>query len=643
MMKKNTYKELEQKVKTLQSAEDECQKAVKVIEEYINSLPGLFYVLDKEGMVRWNREWNIIGGYKDEEIKGRYGVFFFEGDDRKRAKEFAAKVFRDGASSFEASLMTKDGRRIPYYFTGTRKRLDGKDYLVGLGIDITERKKEEKERQRLQKQLQQSYRIKAIGTLAGGIAHKFNNALCEITGNIELFKMANPNSKDIDKYMDRMLASVSNMSNLSNQLLAYAEGGKYQPKAMSLSDVIDSTLAIIITRKLASAIRVETDIPSDISDITGDQAQIQMLISAIIENAAESIEKKGRIRILVRDEDVDDEFAKDYLGLKPGSYVCMRVIDDGKGMDEETSRRIFEPFFTTNFYGRGLGMAAAYGIVKNHYGWIGVDSEPGKGTTVSIYLPAVKKQAQRIETGNVLAYTGKGNILIIEDEEMVMTLGKVMLEKMGHKVLTAGNGKEALDILKTFNGVIDVVLLDMGLPDIRGKELYPMLMAIRPKLKVIIFSGYSIDGPAREVLNAGANAFIQKPFVYSDLFKKVNEMMDRRQFKRFQARGDASVILKSSPLLVLNIMNISKGGLAFTHGKNDFPVDKRDQKDELAIHQAGKDPLLDHIPCRVVTDQPQPDDASTGPAGRMRCGVEFDSLSPDQMAGLDHVIASIAH
>ncbi len=409
MNQKPTYEDLVKKVNALKNVELECKKTLsllkesekkykdllegllkekKLSEDFINSLPGLFYVLDRNGMVRWNREWNIVGGYADNELAGIYGTVFFEGADRERAQEFAINVFRKGASHFEADFLTKSGRRIPYYFTGIRKKLNGKDHLIGLGLDITDRKQEEKEKQRLQQQLHQSYRIKAIGTLAGGIAHKFNNALCEITGNIELFKRANPDCNGIDKYMDRMLSSVRRMSDLSNHLLAYAEEGKYQPKIMSLCDLIDITLPIVIGKKPATAARVETDIPSGISRISGDQAQIQMIVSAVIENALEAIDQSGRIRIILRNEIVNNISAKEHPGINPGPYVCLRVIDNGKGMDEEAKRRIFEPFFTTHIFGRGLGMAAAYGIVKNHDGWIDVESQPGKGTVVSIYLPA---------------------------------------------------------------------------------------------------------------------------------------------------------------------------------------------------------------------------------------------------------------
>jgi CheY-like chemotaxis protein len=200
-------------------------------------------------------------------------------------------------------------------------------------------------------------------------------------------------------------------------------------------------------------------------------------------------------------------------------------------MNEETNKRVFEPFFTTKAEGRGLGLAAAYGIVKNHNGWISVDSELGKGTVVKIYLPAVEapvkedaKSKQRAELTK-----GQGTILVIEDEELVMKVTREILEKMGYRVLEARTGQEAIDVVKTFDGDIDLAMLDILLPDISGDIIYPLLMKVRPNLKVIVFSGYSIDGPAQKILNAGAEDFMQKPFAIVDLSEKLKKILGGEQ------------------------------------------------------------------------------------------------------------------
>ncbi|MCF8130554.1 MAG: response regulator, partial [Deltaproteobacteria bacterium] len=198
---------------------------------------------------------------------------------------------------------------------------------------------------------------------------------------------------------------------------------------------------------------------------------------------------------------------------------------DGKGMDERTKDRIFEPFFTTKFQGRGLGMAAAYGIVKNHNGWIGVDSEPGEGTHVKIYLPMTKQKADESTQNGPAIKKGFGTILLIEDDEMVTEVTREGIQKMGYEVLTASAGREAVELVGTLNGGIDLALLDFKLPDMEAKQVFSELKARLPGLKVIVCSGYSIDGPAREILEAGADGFLQKPFRFAVLSEKIDEIL----------------------------------------------------------------------------------------------------------------------
>jgi K+-sensing histidine kinase KdpD len=255
------------------------------------------------------------------------------------------------------------------------------------------------------------------------------------------------------------------MSRLTAQLLAYAEGGKYQPQDLKLDAFVIQTLSIL-QHDLSPKVRVERHFPKDISYIKADYAQMQMVLSAILANANEAIEDVGLIRITAENKDLDEDFTKQHPGLKPGYYVCLTIEDDGKGMDEETRSGIFEPFFTTKFQGRGMGMAAVYGIVRNHDGWISVDSELGKGTTVKIYLPAIEVETIKPKKAKAEVATGSGTILMIEDEDVVIEVTQAMLEMLGYRVMTAKTGKDAIHIAKTFDGDIDLALLDIKLPDI---------------------------------------------------------------------------------------------------------------------------------------------------------------------------------
>ncbi|MCJ7687526.1 MAG: response regulator, partial [Desulfobacteraceae bacterium] len=360
---------------------------------------------------------------------------------------------------------------------------------------------------------------------AGGVAHEFNNALMGIMGNIELLQMDLSEDEGRKKYFEAMKGSGHRMSRLTDQLLAYARGGKYQPRDLKLDGFVIQTLPIL-RHNLSPAVRMETHFQKDLSYIKADYAQMQMVLSAILANSNEGIEDEGFIRITAENKDVDAGFAKQHPGLKPGPYVCLTIEDDGKGMDEETRSGIFEPFFTTKFQGRGMAMAAVYGIVKNHDGWISVDSELGKGTTVRIYLPAIEIEIGKPKKAKVEVATGSGTILMIEDEDVVIEVTQAMLEMLGYRVMVAKTGKDAVHIAETFDGQIDLALLDIKLPDIEGGKVYPLIMEARPDLKVIVFSGFAIEGPARKILEAGAQDFIQKPFSIATLSEKVKKVLD---------------------------------------------------------------------------------------------------------------------
>ncbi len=598
-------------------------------EEYINSLPGLFYVFDDMRLVTWNSELKRVTGYTDEELTGKLGTDFVADKDKPLMRDTMQKAYLEGAGEAESDLKTKQGRYLPFFFTGVRKKLDGKDYIIGLGIDNTERKRVEAERQRLQEKLQQSYKMEAIGALAGGIAHKFNNYLSGISGNIELLKILHPSISTLDKYTDRINTSIFNMANLSNQLLAYAEGGKYRPKILSLVDFIENALSII-THKLPRTTQVETDLPGDALSIEGDPIQIQMILSAVIENAAEAIDDDGSIRIIVTKEQWEDIIGSDRIYHKPGPYIRLKVVDNGKGMDQETQRRIFEPFFTTHLQGRGLGMAAVYGIVKNHNGWIDIQSGIGKGTEVSICFPAVEKQIEKPVKSATQYYRGSGTILLIEDEDMFVEVGTVMLQNMGYHVLIAKCGKDAIHIARTFDGDIAVAIMDMGLPDIDGKDLYAKLMEIRPEMKVIVCSGYSIDGPVREVLDAGARDFIQKPFTFSELSFKLLQVNERRKFKRYKIRNNAGAVFKAYPSLKGRIIDISKGGLSFSCSEKGMKAVTLKGADALTIKVNNADFYIDDLPCSIITDVIMHDDNAKGEGISVRCCIQFGDMTPDQ-------------
>ncbi|OQY06635.1 MAG: hypothetical protein B6I22_04885 [Desulfobacteraceae bacterium 4572_123] len=378
----------------------------------------------------------------------------------------------------------------------------------------------------LQTQLQQAQKMDAISTLAGGIAHQFNNILSGITGNTELLQIEYEGDKKIKEFSERLFGLTRRMTGLTSQLLAYARGGKYQERQLSVCQLVEETLPLI-KHSINRSIKVVTDLKKDIPIIKADATQLQMVFSAVMSNASEAIEESGSIRVAVQKKDVDAKYAMRHPGLKVGQYVRLTVEDDGKGLDKESKERIFEPFYSTKLQGRGLGMAASYGAIINHGGWIEIDSEPGKGAVVSIYLPVSADTEEIVLRGEkevAEISKGKGTILIIDDEEEVLETSLLALEHLGYRVLTAKTGMEAISIVETAGKDIDLAILDIGLPDIRGDIVCQRIQELQPKIKVVVSTGYMVEDITDD-LKIKAQSFIQKPFSMSEMAMKLKDAL----------------------------------------------------------------------------------------------------------------------
>ncbi len=381
------------------------------------------------------------------------------------------------------------------------------------------------EKAKIESQVGHTRKMEAIAALAGGVAHEFNNALNVITGSIELLKMSHSDDAIIMKNVNRMLASSDRMVHLTSQLLAYARGGKYRPDIMSLGLFVKQSLPIL-QHTIKNTIHLETDLDQDRFRIEADSVQMQMVLSDILTNASEAIEKEGVIRITTQDLFVDQTLLKEHPELKLGPYVCLTIQDNGEGMNAETLAKVFEPFFTTKFHGRGLSLAAVYGIIKNHNGFISLDSELGTGATVRIYIPAKLISPAETIAQDEIPNKGVGTILVIEDEEIIRDVTETLLIHLGYSVLMAQNGAEAVALAKTYEGEIDLALLDIGLPDMKCDQLYSLIIEARPNMKVVVCSGFSLDGPVQRILNAGAQSFIQKPYTLSTLSVKLKKALE---------------------------------------------------------------------------------------------------------------------
>ncbi len=308
--------------------------------------------------------------------------------DIRANKSAFEDLMRNGYIRYEhLPLETKDGRRIEVEFISNTYQVGRKQTIQCNIRDISQRKEYERNRNRLESQLKQAQKMAAVAALAGGMAHLFNNELTIITSGLNLLE-ENGINQETDEYLQLMAMAVDRMSCLTRELLAYARGSKYRIETILLSDLVRESL-LLLRPLFKKSITIETEIPADLPSIQANKAQMQMALNAILTNASEAVETQGLIRIIGRKEAMTDERVKHFSGLAPGIYASLTVEDNGKGMGEETRNRVFEPFFTTHFPGRGLSMAAVYGIVKNHDGWISVESQLGMGTIVKVRLPAL--------------------------------------------------------------------------------------------------------------------------------------------------------------------------------------------------------------------------------------------------------------
>jgi PAS domain S-box-containing protein len=396
--------------------------------------------------------------------------------------------------------------------------------VLELVLPITERKEAEAAQQRMSEKLEEARKTEAIATLAGGIAHQFNNALAVITGNVELMKHDYQNDPHISTYASPIDSATKRMAQLTSQLLAYAKGGKYKEHLCDMSEVVQSTLSFV-KHTIPETLTVNTILNEDLPQVKIDTTQIQMVVSSIVSNAVEASEPNGQINIFCKSVMVTSDNRDQHDNVPPGRYVFFATADTGMGMDEETIKRIFDPFFTTKFEGRGLGMAAVYGIIKNHGGHIHVTSQPEEGTEVCIYLPAQEESDTVLADDKDLPIKGSGTILLVEDEVDIVEISQALLKRIGYSVLIATTAHEAIEIICHTEVQFDAVLLDLVLTDMDGAAIYPHIRAHRPLAKVIICSGYDQDGSTQKLLDAGADGFLHKPFTLTELSKMLNQVL----------------------------------------------------------------------------------------------------------------------
>ena len=376
-------------------------------------------------------------------------------------------------------------------------------------------------------QLHEAQKMEAIGTLAGGIAHDFNNLLMGIQGRISLMLMDYNSDYPHYKHLKRIETIIERGADLTRQLLGFAMGGKYEVRPTDINDLIGKCSEMFARTK--KEIRICGKYQKDIRTVEIDRGQIEQVLLNLYVNAWQAMPGGGELYLETENVTLDESYVKAF-NIEPGYYIKISVTDNGIGMDEATSQRIFEPFFTTKEIGKGtgLGLASAYGIIKNHKGIINVSSEKEKGTTFSIYLPASVKELTEEKQLPCELLKGTETVLFVDDEEMIREVGGALLRQLGYKVLSAGNGKEAVEVYSNNKDKIDIVVLDMIMPEMGGDKTYDKMKEINPDIKVLLSSGYSVNGNATKILERGCDGFIQKPFSMKQLSKSIREILDKR-------------------------------------------------------------------------------------------------------------------
>ena len=505
--------------------EDDCSGEITV--ELLSAKRHFEAILNalSEGILELNLDAKILYanpvaaslfGISEEKLLTSNLIELFRGTNRSRIKDLLDTVADAPQTVVREFSVNLNGKQFSLNILPVKD--DEKKSIIVILSDITGQKQ-------IEAQLRQAQKMEALGTLASGIAHNFNNLLMGIQGNASLMLLGAPSDHSSNERLLTIEKLVQNGSKLTSQLLVYAREGRYEVKPVNLNKLVKKISDTFgMTRK---EMRVHRELAEDLFSVKADEGQIEQVLLNVFVNSADAMPKGGELILRTRNVTQND-IERRHPDKKELNYALLTVTDNGVGMDGKTKERIFEPFFTTKDMGRGtgLGLATAYGIINDHGGYMEVDSEIAKGTTFSIYMPAIDQKVQKKGEDSEKIIEGSETIMIVDDEEMVLDVSVSLLERLGYDVLMARGGREAIELYQEKEETIDMVILDMVMPDLGGGEAYDMMKEINSGVKVLLSSGYRIDGQATEILNRGCNGFIQKPFNINQLSRVIREVLD---------------------------------------------------------------------------------------------------------------------
>jgi PAS domain S-box-containing protein len=507
----------------------ERKRAEKMLDQFFNLSIDMLCVADLEGHFKYvNPAFEKTLGHARTELLSKSYMDFVHPDD-KVATLAAAQELVQGVPSinFVNRYILKDGTYKWLEWTSMPHPRAGVFYAVAR--DITKDKLATEERSRLEAQLQQAQKMEAIGTLAGGIAHDFNNILGAIMGYTELGLLDAPEGSRLKTNLNQVLRATDRAKNLVRQILAFSRQSEQEEKPVLLAPIIKEALKML-RASIPTTIDIRQNITQESGTVLADPTQIHQVLMNLCTNAAHAMRETGGIlEVALEDVGLTGESAAEYPDLEPGAYERLTVRDTGHGMSHTVKKRVFDPYFTTKEkgVGTGLGLAAVHGIVQSFNGGIFVDSEPGKGATFQVLLPRIDtKVVREVKTTEPLP-TGSERILLVDDEETLIQIGKAMLERLGYTVVTKTSSVEALEAFGEKPHAFDLVITDQTMPHLTGEKLAKGLMQIRKNIPIILCTGYSQLVTGEKAKAAGVREFVMKPLVMRDFAETVQKVLDK--------------------------------------------------------------------------------------------------------------------
>ncbi len=465
-------------------------------------------------------------GYEREELLART-IFDLDPDDSTSVWETRRRELRQrGQLDYETTFLTKNREVVPMEVAANLIDFEEQEYICCIAHDITERKKAQEEKEKLEAYLRQTHKMEAIGTLAGGIAHDFNNILSAIIGYAELAMTKVPRDSELAEDLEEIYQAGDRARDLVKQILTFSRQSKHELEPMGVGATIDEALRLL-RASLPATIEVRRDIQND-SLIMGDPTQIHQIIMNLCTNSAYAMQERGGVlEVGLTNVELDADFVSGHPDLIPGPYLCLTVSDTGQGMAPEILERVFDPFFTTKETGEGTGMglSVVHGIVKSYGGAIYVYSETGIGSSFRVFLPAIERRHQPEKRVEVTIPAGNENILFVDDERALASMGKEMLEGLGYHVSTITSSIDALELFRRQPDRFDLVVTDMTMPIMTGDELARELIAVRSDVPIILCTGFSTRITEEKAQKIGIRAFVMKPIIRRDLANTIRNVL----------------------------------------------------------------------------------------------------------------------